>query len=86
MNSPLGERTKAYRELATHFTDSYRESGWGLGLTFPYHAHWGNIPLPMPLVRIDYIFHSPDLGANQATVFCRGGSDHCYVISQLTGF
>jgi vancomycin resistance protein VanJ len=37
----------------------------------------------LPLVRIDYIFHSPDLMASNARVVPDGGSDHIPVVADL---
>ncbi len=69
----------AYRNMARVLIDSYLEAGWGLGLTFPHKAHLGVLPLLGPFTRLDYVFHSADLYAEQARVGCHEGSDHCYV-------
>jgi len=79
------ERTPAYRSVAQVLKDAYREAGWGFGFTFPHGLRVGWIPVPGPLVRIDYIFHSYDLRAQHAKVGCAGGSDHCYVVAQISG-
>ncbi len=80
----MSDQTRAYARLSSVFRDAYREVGWGLGLTFPYDLHVGGFPVPGPLVRIDYVFHSEDLHAEQVHVTCKGGSDHCYLVAQLT--
>lgn len=89
----INDQTHAYPQLASKFRDTYREVGWGLGYTFPSglrihnlfpnSALLGTIPVPGPLVRLDYIFHTADITAQDAHVHCRGGSDHCYLTAKL---
>jgi vancomycin resistance protein VanJ len=89
----VSDQTQAYPILATEFRDAFRETGWGLGFTFPSglrienlfpnSGRIGVLPVPGPLLRLDYIFHSDDLIARSAQVVCRGGSDHCYLMSRL---
>ncbi|NOZ05535.1 MAG: hypothetical protein GXP41_04165 [Chloroflexi bacterium] len=53
------------------YKDSFREAGWGLGFTFPAR---GSL---FPFIRIDYVFHSPDIEASAAHVLPdNNGSDH----------
>ncbi|MCX7681731.1 MAG: endonuclease/exonuclease/phosphatase family protein [Anaerolineae bacterium] len=81
-STPLHE---VYRTLATHFTDAFREGGWGLGHTFPATPgrFWG-IPYPARLVRIDHIFHSDHWWAESAWVGeWDGCSDHLPVVARL---
>ena len=60
-----------------HLIDSFAESGSGLGLTFPANSF-------IPLARIDYVFHSPDLHSLNAQVMpSNGGSDHYPVRVEL---
>lgn len=59
------------------FIDSFRAAGWGFGATFPA------IALPFPLVRIDYIWSSPQLVPINSYVGEDAGSDHLPVISQF---
>jgi endonuclease/exonuclease/phosphatase (EEP) superfamily protein YafD len=80
----MSDHTRAYTEIMGVFLDSYREGGWGFGFTFPKGWHIGNTPIPGPLTRLDYIFHSEELNTTWARVGCGGGSDHCYVLAQLT--
>jgi vancomycin resistance protein VanJ len=70
-----------YAELrASGLVDSFAEAGTGLGLTLPRRA--GAIPMP-PFVRIDYVWHTPDLGASDAWVGSDAGSDHLPVLVRL---
>ncbi len=80
----MSDHTRAYTEIAEVFLDAYREGGWGFGFTFPKGWHIGSMPIPGPLTRLDYRFHSEELSTTWARVGCGGGSDHCYVLAQLT--
>ncbi len=65
-------------------SDSFREAGWGLGLTYPQRRlQAGSINLPRA-VRIDYIFHTDDFTAIHAWVGPDGGSDHRPILAELT--
>ncbi len=76
---------RVYRTLAAHFTDAFREGGWGLGHTFPATpGRVGVVPYPARLVRIDYIFHSDHWQTDSAWVGeWDGYSDHLPVIARL---
>jgi endonuclease/exonuclease/phosphatase (EEP) superfamily protein YafD len=77
------DQSRAYATLTRALRDAYRESGWGFGFTFPHQVQFHGLPVPGPLVRIDYILHSPSLYASSAQVDCEHGSDHCYVTATL---
>lgn len=81
----MSDQGPAYARLSKTLKDAYREAGWGFGFTFPRGLTLGRVPLPGPLVRIDYVFYSGDLYAEQAWVGCGGGSDHCYVMVRFRG-
>jgi vancomycin resistance protein VanJ len=74
----LTDRQALYPVLARRLGDAYWEAGWGMGLTF---TRFRNIGLPM--WRIDYVLHSPDLVAVRAWVGDYGGSDHRPVVADL---
>jgi endonuclease/exonuclease/phosphatase (EEP) superfamily protein YafD len=74
----LTDQQDDYKELTRNLTDSHRESGWGLGLTFTRYPRIGT-----PMWRIDYVFHSPDMVALHTTVGDYGNSDHKPVIAEL---
>ena len=66
-----------YGELRGHMRDSFREAGWGPGVTWP--ADLGDDGLPTfipPLIRIDYVWHSDHFRALSAQTGPRLGSDH----------
>lgn len=77
------DRSRAYATLAAVLIDAHREAGRGFGFTFPYGIQLPRGRLPGPFVRLDYVFHSPDLYAEQVHVGCGAGSDHCYLVARL---
>jgi endonuclease/exonuclease/phosphatase (EEP) superfamily protein YafD len=66
------DQTYSYDLMAAHFHDTFRETGSGLGFTFPADRE----PIP-PLARIDYVFHGGDVLSIASHVWpTSGGSDH----------
>ena len=77
-----GDQTALYRLLVNAgLVDAFRAAGWGFGLTWPA-APLGGLHLP-PLVRIDYIFHTPHFYPQRAWVGPAIGSDHLPVLAEL---
>lgn len=74
----LADQQSLYAPLTRRLRDAHRESGWGMGFTFTRFPRLG-----LPMWRIDYVFHSPDLVALSTTVGDYGGSDHRPVIARL---
>jgi len=62
-------------------TDAFPATGWGFGSTFPNRVRF--IPLSIPLLRIDYIWHTDDFRAVRAWVGPDAGSDHLPVLAEL---
>jgi vancomycin resistance protein VanJ len=62
--------------------DAFQESGTGPGFTFPVFRRFRGIPLP-PLVRIDYVWHTPDVRVRACWQGSDGGSDHLPVTAEL---
>jgi endonuclease/exonuclease/phosphatase (EEP) superfamily protein YafD len=81
----MTDQTRGYAHMSAVLKDAYREAGWGFGFTFPHGLRLGRWPVPGPLVRIDYVFHSSEWQAEWARVGCGSGSDHCYVVAGLGG-
>lgn len=80
----MSDQIGAYNAITTALTDAYRHAGYGLGLSFPNNAYLAGIRLPSPLLRIDYLFYSPQLEAISARVNCvEGQSDHCPLLVDL---
>jgi endonuclease/exonuclease/phosphatase (EEP) superfamily protein YafD len=72
---------QAYHELIdAGLLDAFAEAGHGSSLTFPTRR--GALPL-LPLLRLDYIFHSTELTALDAWVGADGGSDHLPLFAQF---
>lgn len=77
------EWSHPYLVLAGTLRDSFRDGGQGLGHTYPSQIAWRGRHFSLPLVRIDYIFRSPDLAVRRAWVGPFGGSDHLPVVADL---
>ena len=60
-----------YREIHATLVDAFAAVGAWRGATFPARP-----TSPIPLVRIDYVFASPELAPRAAEVLPAGGSDH----------
>lgn len=75
--------SRAHEWMTTDLVDAHRASGWGFGHTYPAVLRFVLPGLPLPLVRIDYIFHSADLGARRFHVGPDGGSDHLPIVAEL---
>jgi vancomycin resistance protein VanJ len=71
------EREPAYSDLSSGLLDSHRLAGSGFGYTWrPARL----INRDLPLLRIDYIFSSPNVTPLHASTDCTPrGSDHCIV-------
>jgi vancomycin resistance protein VanJ len=67
-------RGRIYRRLDSHFQDAFRAAGWGLGYTYRSN---------LPLIRIDYVFASPEIHVRQCFVCRARASDHNPVVAQL---
>ncbi len=61
--------------------DSFQKAGWGFGNTFP--AGPGRLMPGVPMVRIDYIWHTGDFRTTDVWVGADGGSDHLPVYAEL---
>lgn len=79
-----GDREPGYGVMAAEFRDAFRETSTGFGFTFPNNKKMGPVTIPVPLVRIDYIWTRGPLVPLQSYVDCNnGGSDHCMVAADL---
>jgi vancomycin resistance protein VanJ len=79
----MTDQTAAYRSLDALLVDSFREAGWGLGFTFPAHPI-ANLPITIPVLRIDYVWHSDQFIATDAYADNDSGtSDHFPVVVRL---
>ena len=81
----------AYRQLRrAGLIDAFGTAGRGLGFTLPtrvshlaYRGHpLGEIPLP-PLLRVDYVWHTPHFRAIDSWIGHNAGSDHLPVLAEL---
>jgi len=82
----MSDQSRAYSAMTADLQDSFRQAGIGLGRTFPNNIRVAGVGIPFPLVRIDYVFHSPHLATTSARVQCiEGQSDHCALLVNLIG-
>jgi vancomycin resistance protein VanJ len=65
-----------YAKVTQHFGDAYRAVGWGMGWTFRSR-------LPLPLLRLDYVFYNEFFQPISARVGDHGGSDHAALWVEL---
>ena len=87
------DQNKAHAIISPTMHDAWREAGWGFGHTFPGKPTPDvggsrpvvfGLPVPMWLVRIDYIFHSDSFITLDARLGPDdGGSDHRPVVASL---
>lgn len=79
----LSDREPDYAQFAARLHDTYRETNSGFGHTFPNNLRLVMLPIPFPLIRIDYIWSTGGIVPAAARVACGSGSDHCMVIAEL---
>ena len=81
----MTDMTEDYSRVARSYADTYREVGWGLGLTFPAKdIHFFVFDVPIRIARLDYVFHSEQFRAISARVWpTSGGSDHRPLYAEL---
>jgi endonuclease/exonuclease/phosphatase (EEP) superfamily protein YafD len=85
------DQSTAYAIVTRVLGDAWREAGWGFGHTFPGALSPGSsrpiilgLPVPMWLLRIDYILHSRDWRTHWARIGPWDGvSDHRPVLARL---
>ncbi|NNJ13551.1 hypothetical protein EKD04_024815 [Chloroflexales bacterium ZM16-3] len=73
----MSSTSQLYAQLADVADDSFAEVGWGFGNTAKLAF------IPLPLMRIDYVWHSDDIQAVSAHVGADAGSDHLPVVVTL---
>lgn len=65
----------AYRTIRGNLVDSFKESGWGLGITYHANGFW---------FRIDYIMHTKNIKSYNSTVDKVKYSDHYPIYSYIS--
>lgn len=71
------ETSQVYRLLDREMTDVYKQAGWGLGRTQFLSG------IPLPLVRVDYIWHTGEFGETAVSFPDRAASDHRPLLATL---
>jgi endonuclease/exonuclease/phosphatase family metal-dependent hydrolase len=85
----MTDQTPEYRRLlGAGLADAHRQAGWGFGHSYPafptLRIAGRRYPVPVPLVRIDYVLHSPRVQARHVETWpTSGGSDHRPVVADL---
>jgi endonuclease/exonuclease/phosphatase (EEP) superfamily protein YafD len=85
------EQNAVYRMMRGVFRDAWAGGGWGFGHTYPGDPAYGSeglqilgIWVPMWLLRLDYVFHSPEWQVDSAWIGPWSGvSDHRPVVARL---
>ena len=72
----MSDSSLIYDEVAALMADAWRGAGVGAGRTWPVAEAIGWPRVVQPLLRIDYIWHSPELRTTAAAVGEDIGSDH----------
>lgn len=79
----FSEREPLYDEFAARLTDAFRSTSWGVGATYPDDRVYFGVPLPVPLIRIDYVW-TRGLTPVASRVTCEvAESDHCMLVADL---
>ncbi len=77
----ITDREPAYRDLSNGLTDAWRKVGAGLGSTWRPSLLMGQ---QVGLLRIDYLFSSPNVMPLNMAVDCTPrDSDHCVVVGRF---
>jgi endonuclease/exonuclease/phosphatase family metal-dependent hydrolase len=79
----LSSFSPSYSLLHPRLHDSFREGGFGLGVSWPVAAARGLPGFVPPLVRIDYIWHDDRLRTLSAWQGPPVGSDHLTLLADL---
>lgn len=75
--------SRTHQIVAADLRDGFHEAGWGLGHSYPAWLRTVGWDVSIPLLRIDYVFHSTDLVALGARVGPRADSDHLPIVVEL---
>ncbi|MEO0651187.1 MAG: endonuclease/exonuclease/phosphatase family protein [Planctomycetota bacterium] len=76
------ETSPLYNALSGRLTDTFRESGAGLGFSFPLPFRYWGVPL-VPFVRIDHVWRTQGLESVRTWIGDDGGSDHLPVTTRI---
>ncbi|MFN8634050.1 MAG: endonuclease/exonuclease/phosphatase family protein [Chloroflexota bacterium] len=80
----MTEHCQDHRALSAVLRDAYREVGAGFGHTFPRVGMMPRLfPVPWPVLRLDYVWHSDHFIASWAARGDAGKSDHHPIVAGL---
>ncbi|MEP7288050.1 MAG: endonuclease/exonuclease/phosphatase family protein [Chloroflexota bacterium] len=72
----MSDQSPVYGDLSAQMVDSFRETGVGLGTSWPAGGEAGWPAFVPPLIRIDYLWHSAAFRAINVQQGPKLGSDH----------
>jgi vancomycin resistance protein VanJ len=78
-STPRSTAVRALRQ--TGLRDAFQDAGWGLGATWPSSLR--GLDWRLPLIRIDYVWHTPAFRATRAWAAPGIGTDHRPVVVDL---
>jgi endonuclease/exonuclease/phosphatase (EEP) superfamily protein YafD len=80
----MTERSADHRLMSRRLNDAYRSVGSGFGLSFPRRGALPRpFPSPIPMLRLDYVWHSDHFQPAWAYIGDAGHSDHHPVVAGL---
>lgn len=81
----MTDLTSSYAQITNGLQDAFKERGWGLGHTFLIPRGFEiRTPLNLPFQRIDYFFHTPEIGVTNIQVITQDtGSDHRPLLAEF---
>jgi endonuclease/exonuclease/phosphatase family metal-dependent hydrolase len=77
------EWSHPYRLISATLVDAFRQVRQGWGNTYRTSLLRGRWRLRIPMARIDYVFHSPELVTFEARLGTDSGSEHLPVVADL---
>ncbi len=82
----MSDREQVYSMFAHRLHDAHARTAWGSGATFPTREkRIRRVPIPFPLVRIDYVWSGNGVVPISSTTRCdSAGSDHCLIVADLS--
>lgn len=77
--------TSNYAQITSELNDAFQERGWGFGHTFLIPRGFEiSSDINLPFQRIDYLFHSTELGVQSIKVIAEeSGSDHRPILAEF---
>ncbi len=78
----FSNHSNEHKWLVAFLNDAYHRAGQGSGFTWPVKC-MPSIPVAIPCIRIDYLFHSSSFQSYSALIGEQTGSDHLPLLSEI---